>query len=58
MLNPTNYVEVSNIGLDDILNFMKEKTEEEKNAFKVFAATEIEDIDKEGVPLHKKTLFF
>ena len=58
MLNPTNYVEVSNIGLDDILDFMKEKTEEEKDAFKVFSMTEIEDIDKEGVPYSRKPCFF
>lgn len=58
MINPTNYVEVSNISLNDILEFMGEKSEEEKNSFKVFASTEIDDVDKEGMPYTRKPCFF
>ena len=58
MINPTNHVEVSNISLNDILEFMREKSEEEKNSFKVFASTEIEDVDKEGMPYTRKPCFF
>lgn len=57
-MNPSNYTEVANISLSDILNFMSTKSEEEKNAFKVFASTEIEDVDKEGLPYTRKPCFF
>jgi hypothetical protein len=58
MMNPTNYVEVSSINLDSILEFMSTKSVEEKNAFKVFASTEIEDFDKDGIPYIRKPCFF
>lgn len=58
MMNPTNYVDVSNISLEDILEYMRTKSEEEINSFKVFASTEVEDVDKEGIPYTRKPCFF
>ena len=43
MIEPTSTKEITNITLDDILDFMKEQTPEEIEEFKKYANTEIEN---------------
>lgn len=58
MLAPTTQKEISKIGLDDILDFMAGRPEGEKLAFKTFATSEINDVDKDGNPYTRKPCFF
>lgn len=58
MLAPTTQKEISKISLDEILNFMAEKSEAEKAEFKAFATSEINDVDKDGNAYTRKPCFF
>jgi hypothetical protein len=46
MICPTSTKDITNITLDDILEFMKEKTPDEIDSFKEFANTEIEGTNR------------